>query len=250
MGNGSILKPLNIGVFGSSYSRGNSEVIDPERPHAKVSVTGWPYELSKICEHQIYNHSIGGASVDFMIKQYWKQKHMNFDVCIFDAATMMRYTIEVNKPKLERQTPNYSEYTNENINAEILRYTASRDAVYSDEERASVHYQIWKDKLAFHEDQVRKDYLSSLKEIQKLADIIFFQCIGHYKRAYKTMEQTTDKWWTNPTREELDGIPIIEDLMPADLWEEYTIDQACHFNDFGSKWLARWMLKQIESQYA
>lgn len=244
------MKPLNIGVFGSSYSRGNSEVIDPERPHAKVSVTGWPYELSKICEHQIYNHSIGGASVDFMIKQYWKQKHMNFDVCIFDAATMMRYTIEVKKPKMERQTPNYSEYTNENINAEILRYTASRDAVYSDEERASEHYQIWKDKLAFHEDQVRKDYLSSLKEIQKLADIIFFQCIGHYKRAYKTMEQTTDKWWTNPTREELDGIPIIEDLMPADLWEEYTIDQACHFNDFGSKWLARWMLKQIESQYA
>ena len=70
------MKPLSIGVFGSSYSRGNSEVIDPERPHAKVSVTGWPYELSEICEHQIYNHSIGGASVDFMLKQYWKQNNV------------------------------------------------------------------------------------------------------------------------------------------------------------------------------
>ena len=94
-------KQLNIGVFGSSYSRGNSQFRDPARPYKKYAITSWPYELSKICEHQIWNHSIGGASVKFMLAQYEKNKHRNFDFVIFDAASPMRYTVELRDSIME-----------------------------------------------------------------------------------------------------------------------------------------------------
>ena len=227
-------KQLNIGVFGSSYSRGNASYRNPARPYKKYKITSWPDELSKICEHKIWNHSIGGASVDFILEQYWKQKHMNFDVVIFDAASYMRYTVGLNKIPMERKTPNYSEYTYDHIDENILRYTVNRN--FTRQESESKHYNIWKHMIAFESEQAKAKHADTCIEISKVADILFFQRDSDYQNAYYK-------------RIDLKKHPCVQNILPPEQWQSYVLDKACHFNNDGSKWLAHWMLDQINTVY-
>tara|TARA_B100001057_G_scaffold379345_1_gene384846 strand:- start:112 stop:822 length:711 start_codon:yes stop_codon:yes gene_type:complete len=227
-------KQLNIGVFGSSYSRGNSSFRDPDRPYKKYKITSWPDELSKMCEHQIWNHSIGGASVNFMLEQYWKHKSKNFDFVIFDAASPMRYTVELQNIKMERQTQNYNEYTYDNIDESVLRYTVNRS--FTRQENESIHYNKWKRMIAFESEQAKASHADACIEISKVADILFFQRRTEYKEAFYK-------------RIDLKRHPCVQLMLPAEKWQSYILDKACHFNTNGSKWLARWMLEQINTIY-
>ncbi len=229
-------KQLKIGVFGSSYSRGNSEVVDERKPLKKIATTGWPYELSQICEHEIWNHSIGGVSSDFSLEQYNKQKYKNFDFVIFDAATSLRYTVELQDIYYKRLAENYWEYTNDNINEVVLRYTGNRDNYLSDEERESKHYNIWKHKIGFEIEQVKASHADTLVKISKEADILFFQRYKDYKNAFML-------------RLDLKKHPCVQSILPEEEWQSYVLDQACHFNTNGSKWFAQWMLEQINIIY-
>ena len=227
---------MNIGVFGSSYSRGNHYTTGLQ-PYRKLGQTGWPYELSLICDHNIYNYSIGGASIQFIYEQYQKHKHNNFDVVIFDAATFYRYTVQLQDIDMQQLTENYTEYSNECIKEQILRYTAGSIPPYmTKEEKASHHYNVWKRMLAFQYETIKTDYVDLLDKIDDVADITFFQRNVSWEKAVKY----------NP---DLKKHPCIENIASPDKWQEYIMDKACHFNTQGSKWLAQWMLEKINKIY-
>jgi hypothetical protein len=107
---------------------------------------------------------------------------------------------------------------------------------FTTNESESKHYNTWKHMIAFESEQAKASHADTCIQISKIADILFFQRDREYQNAFYK-------------RIDLKRHPVVQNMLPDEEWQSYVLDKACHFNDDGSKWLAQWMLEQINTIY-
>jgi hypothetical protein len=225
---------MNILCLGCSWTSGLH--IGDHKGFANSGEINWVRQIAKIMpEHNFYNFAFPGTSVMHSINVlHQSKKLLNFDKVIFQITNEGRYTYYKNLP---HNFVSLDRVVQENKNYFYLDLTM--DQVWN------INFGVLNQKVFMREED--KDRFSLAKMWYERFTSTSNFCIEHKVSIEYLKSQVDLLFFHKKDCCFIDNVQTIQDQILNEKWNDYVIDDGCHFNLDGCIWQANFIKEKLFS---